>query len=424
MNYIHSKILTYGVIALSCGSSMFVECKEYVGPSEEILSHYIENTSSTTPELATDTHSQQNEISTLTVEAETTEAKDPITISFSPGVQSETSKSTEMTSEVVVQPEKEPIANSSFIDENKPISTIQDFIGVENKEQPIQEIDTSTVVLPEIPLIVETIAEELTEAPPSLEYVFEKKMLSIEERITKALEEPGALLFTPPEGWGAADPNILSPRVKVMVVGKGKTEYPPSIHLGMEPYKGTVKEYLKMIRVINDSQGDEFKDLGKIRTQAGDASLCQVDMRTEWGTVRLMHVILKKNEQLYVLTAAAKKDEFPQFYRDFFQSMRSLRFNKDVMEMVTSPKRKRDLQKACDELSKGWRTLCTSTERPSHGPLSKEEFYRKLFESPEFQSKYWVPFKDVMKKQFGDLGENWRQHFLAKMEQDLIDHAS
>ncbi len=136
-------------------------------------------------------------------------------------------------------------------------------------------------------------------------------------------------MFTPPEGWGSLDPKKLPGSVKVMVVGKGSdTNYPPSINLGMEEYNGTLKDYLKIVKAINESQNAEWKNLGTIHTEAGRASLSQVDVSTSWGTIRLMHVILVKKGQAYIMTSAALRDEFPRFYSEFFNSMRSLRFGK------------------------------------------------------------------------------------------------
>lgn len=140
-----------------------------------------------------------------------------------------------------------------------------------------------------------------------------------------------SVLFTPPSGWKSADPKSLLPHVKAMVVGKGVHEYPPSINLGTESYPGTLKQYLKRIKEINTSQGAYWKDLGTIQTKAGKASLSQVDKKTEWGEVRMMHVILNKDGTMYILTAASLKDEFPKFYKDFFSSLSSLRFNQDAV---------------------------------------------------------------------------------------------
>ena len=143
------------------------------------------------------------------------------------------------------------------------------------------------------------------------------------------LKTPGALLFTPPEGWEAAGPEELPFTIHWMVVGKGLSSYPPSINLGIEPYQGTLKEYLKLVKAINLAQGTPWRDLGTMRTQAGSGSLSQADIETEWGTVRLMHLIFLRSGRIYIVTAAALKEEFARFYSLFFQAMKSVRFNPD-----------------------------------------------------------------------------------------------
>lgn len=139
--------------------------------------------------------------------------------------------------------------------------------------------------------------------------------------------EPGTVTFTPPAGWRLAEQKELSSSVKSMVIGKGKHEFPPSINLAVEPYNGTLKQYLKIVKSINNANRAEWKDLGSIKTKAGDASLSQVDEKTEWGNIRMMHVIFVKNGYAYILTAASLKEEFSEFYKDFFASMRSLDVN-------------------------------------------------------------------------------------------------
>lgn len=134
--------------------------------------------------------------------------------------------------------------------------------------------------------------------------------------------------FNPPEGWRFADSKSLPKHVKIMVVGKGARELPPSINLGYEEFSGTLKDYLKIIKDFNASQGDTWKDLGMVQTEAGPASLSQVEMKTQWGDVRQMHVVYLENGMIYILTAAALKDEFSKFYPDFFKSLRSFRLGK------------------------------------------------------------------------------------------------
>lgn len=143
---------------------------------------------------------------------------------------------------------------------------------------------------------------------------------------TKVSEEQEQVVsFNPPVGWHLADAHLLPPHVKALVVGKGPSSFPPSLNLSCEPYQGTLRQYLKTVKNMNSAQGYEWKDLGTIQTEAGTASLSQVDTKSQWGDLRLMHVILLKNKTIYILTASALKSEFPQFYKDFFAAMRSLK---------------------------------------------------------------------------------------------------
>jgi hypothetical protein len=130
--------------------------------------------------------------------------------------------------------------------------------------------------------------------------------------------------FTPPEGWRLAEADQLPPHVQMMVMGKGKLEYPPSMNLSTEEYHGTLQEYLQIVKNINQKKGSEWKDLGLIKTKAGEASLSQVNVRTKWGPVRMMHVILVKDDHVYILTAAALQSEFSANYKSFLESLRSL----------------------------------------------------------------------------------------------------
>lgn len=146
--------------------------------------------------------------------------------------------------------------------------------------------------------------------------------------VTTQTAQQESLTFVPPAGWQMVDKSKLTPSVLAMVVGKGSTDFPPSINLAFQTEAGSLKQFLKFVKKINDADGIEWKDLGPIRTQAGEASLSQLEMKTEWGLVKEMQVIYVKDDVAYILTAAALKEEFPKFYKEFFASLRSLKVQK------------------------------------------------------------------------------------------------
>lgn len=227
------------------------------------------------------------------------------------------------------------------------------------------------------------------------------------------------VFFTPPPNWLGVDPNMLPEKVKVMVIGKGPNGFPPSLNLSWENYSGTLKDYLKIVKNLNTAHGYEWKDLGTIQTQAGIGSLSQVDTQTQWGNVRLMHVILKKNGKIYILTASALKNEFAIFYKDFFSAMRSLKIAKDEYEMIANPLQRSQLKTAADKLKTQWQTLLVQKQK-QNPHMNIEEIQNNLFNSPEFQNTIWTPFQDMLKQKYNQNGAEWQSLFLQKLEDQLF----
>lgn len=247
-------------------------------------------------------------------------------------------------------------------------------------------------------------------------FIFSISLLTAVEK----KENEAVVLFTPPSGWFIGDQKALPASVKVMVVGKGQSAFPPSMNLSTQTYEGTLKQYLKIVKSINDSQGYEWKDLGTIKTEAGIASLSQVDTRNEWGVVRQMHVILLKNGNIYILTAAALKDEFPKFYKEFFDAFHTLRVNQSIFDMLSTPESKKKLQEGIDQVDSQWRLLITQKQQATpDSPVN--EIKEQIFSSEEFQKKTWKPFKELIERDYKEMGQPWQTFVINKTEDDLFN---
>lgn len=259
--------------------------------------------------------------------------------------------------------------------------------------------------------IMNPLQGQLTPPPPP-------KVASAEAPKERASSEE-IVIFTPPATWMMADASALPGRVRTMVIGKSASSFPPSINLSTEPYKGTLRQYLKIVKNMNAAQGYEWKDLGTIQTQAGPGSLSQVDTKTQWGTVRLMHVILVKNGHVYILTASALKDDFPRNYKDFFTAMRSLRIAKDLYEMIPEAQMRSQLQTSVSNLESQWKTMLS--QKKNENPQMKwDELQEKVFNSEQFQTTLWIPLKEMLKEKFSQQGEEWQSLFLQKLEDQLF----
>ena len=233
-------------------------------------------------------------------------------------------------------------------------------------------------------------------------------------------DQEGIILFTPPPGWRLADASSLPSHVRAMVVGNGPSAFPPSMNLSWEPYKGTLRQYLKSVKIMNDSQGYDWKDLGSIKTEAGNGSLSQVDTKTQWGDVRLMHVILINNGNVYILTASALKDEFSLFYKEFFASMRSLRIAQDLYDMVVDPQQRSQLKAAVASVQKHWESLLKKKEQ-ENPEMNGKDLQETVFKSDAFQNDDWKPLQEMLKQKYGNFGAEWQTLFLKKFEDRLLN---
>jgi len=227
--------------------------------------------------------------------------------------------------------------------------------------------------------------------------------------------------FTPPQGWMTADRSQvdLPPLVKIMVVGKSSSTFPPSMNLTSSPYQGTLKQYLQIVKNRNQQSRNEWKDLGMIKTNAGNASLSQVDSKTQWGDVRQMHVILVKNETVYILTAAALKTEFSLLYQDFFKAMQSLRVSSDPLEIIPNSPQKMEMKNEIKKLQLLWKSQINqeTAQNPSF-PL--QEIKEKVFNSESFKNKAWEPLKEKLQKTTVDLGSEWQSLVLQNVKNELF----
>jgi hypothetical protein len=219
--------------------------------------------------------------------------------------------------------------------------------------------------------------------------------------IFESMNEPGAIMFTPPKDWRYADTTQLGKAVKIMVVGKGSAHFPPSINLATETYQGTLKDYLKIMKAINDKEGAAWKDLGTIKTSAGNGSLSQVDLKNQWGEVREMHVVIKKKNTIYILTSAALREDFAKHYKDFFDAMRSLKINKEFEEMVSSPSLR-------EELLKKIAALKIAAQGTS-------------FTSEEFQTNEWIPFEKFLNERFSSQGKKWINYVKDRTKSEITN---
>lgn len=205
--------------------------------------------------------------------------------------------------------------------------------------------------------------------------------------------------FIPPKNWDLADPKLMSGRVKIGFLGKNKKGFSPSLNLAVEENIGvSIGEYLKIVKKLHEEDHQNtWRELGKVRTNAGPARLTQIDSQTEFGAVRILQLILLKEDTAYILTAAALKEEFAELYQDIQTAFRSITITANLLEAIPEPSRRDSILQKKDLLVKAWR--------------EKGE--------GDFQKAHWVPFQNFIVKSTADMGAHWQLLMLESVKRDL-----
>jgi hypothetical protein len=216
--------------------------------------------------------------------------------------------------------------------------------------------------------------------------------------------------FVPPDGWEIADPNTLTPRVKIAFLKRSNKGFCPSINLAVEETTVSLSEYLKAVKAIHEQdRTNHWRALGKVRTQAGLAQLTEIDSNTDLGPVRILQLILIKEGRAYVLTAAALKEEISEYYKDFQAAFRSLTLTSDLLSNIPQLERRENLKEKQQQL------LIAAQES-----LKSFSEKKNLLDDNNFQEKHWAPFQSFILENFKDMGTFWQIMLLKNNQEKLL----
>ena len=206
----------------------------------------------------------------------------------------------------------------------------------------------------------------------------------------------------PPNDWLLTPPEYLAPRVKFAFLRKKNSGFCSSVNLATEEIRVSAKDYLQAVRKIHEEDPKtRWREVGKIQTRAGEAVLTEVDTKTEWGAVRLMQMIFIKEQMAYILTAAASKDEFAQYYNDFKSVFASFTLSSDLISALPSPSSQEEALEKTKVLLSAWKkNAFTFASNDEH------------FADVQFQRESWLPFQESIIKDFADMGAPWQILFL------------
>lgn len=209
--------------------------------------------------------------------------------------------------------------------------------------------------------------------------------------------------FIPPKEWLVADPKMLSPRVKIGFLTKGKKEFCPSLNLATEKVDLSLEEYLKVIKTLHtQNKNNQWRDLGNFSTRSGMGHLIEIGTKTPFGQARLLQLIFIKDKTAYVMTASALKEEFAIYYQEFQKAFQSLTITEDLFEC----REKESLKKAYEGLMAAWQ------KRPS--PL------QSFTVDEDFHERHFLPFQKKVMEECCEMGGYWQILMLQYVQEKLL----
>ncbi len=205
----------------------------------------------------------------------------------------------------------------------------------------------------------------------------------------EVLEEPSppVCYFLPPQNWEIAQPKHLSAHVQVGFIGKGSTDFRPSINLAFEQVDDvTMKEYLKAVKELHLAQPNtKWRDLGKFPTQAGEGRLTEISTGSPWGEVKMLQGIVIKEGTAYILTSAVLKPDLQKFQADILKSFRSLSLAPDFFSPIKDDQKRLELKGLFTSLGH----FIGDEELAAEQKKQWELLQKKLSEDAAYMGSHW-----------------------------------
>jgi hypothetical protein len=208
--------------------------------------------------------------------------------------------------------------------------------------------------------------------------------------------------FTPPKDWNPINPTKLSSRIKFGFVGKPQNSFCPSINLAVENVNISLEAYVQAVKKIHEADpSNHWRDLGKFSTGAGQGQLTEITSDTPTGQIRLLQMILVKNQKAYVMTASALKQFFSKFYRDFNAAFQSFTITSDLLQALPQAEMKEGLVKRKQQL--------------------KTALADGKFLDDKFQKDHWQPFQTSFLEDYKQMGPCWQMLTLIDLQEQLME---
>lgn len=158
--------------------------------------------------------------------------------------------------------------------------------------------------------------------------------------------------FTPPKDWECVKSKNLPEAIEIGFLKKGPLSFRPSLNLAKEKVSVSLKEYLSSVRKLHEKELKvQWCDLGDFFCRAGKGRLAEIRSSSSGGELRMLQAIFLSDGWAYILTGAAKKEDFPLERGILLNALRSLSVVPDLFTAIPEEKRRTSLKEQYDSLN-------------------------------------------------------------------------
>jgi hypothetical protein len=190
--------------------------------------------------------------------------------------------------------------------------------------------------------------------------------------------------FVPPEGWECVKNPAPSSYVQIGFLGEGdaSTPFRPSLNLAIEETHLSLKEYLKVVRELHETEMNvRWRDLGQLTFHAGQGRLTELTSHSPCGEVKMLQGIFVSGGHAYILTGATLKEEFSQHQSKLLSSIRSLVLSPNLFSRIEDKAKRLEFE----ERFKTFETLSTLEMKKA----AWEKLQKRILEDFSSLGSYW-----------------------------------
>lgn len=211
-----------------------------------------------------------------------------------------------------------------------------------------------------------------------------------------------------PEGWEIAHHSKLEEGVKIGFVQSRKKFFTPSITLTIEPIGDSeLHTYIKAVKNhYTQDHTNTYRNLGTLHTSIGSTPLIQIDMKNQWGEIRVLQAISMYGSYALIQTGVCLKKDFLKVHETFLSAFKSLTVSSSIFDSIDDP----DFKNKTESLLSHWNTYIQDSKHDR----------ATLLTSPYFQETLWKPYVDYVENQLVNKGSSWQFLALRHIQESLF----